>query len=216
MQAALSMLGPDGFARAYGNRWVSTATRVIPLAAWRAGGRGTGRAARAGNGGRGFRRGRRSFRRGDRGRLARPGRRRSRRGRSSRRPGVGWLAERLLELRDRWRPVVIAYDAAGPALDVADVAERAGIELAGLKAREYAAACAGLLDALVAEPGRLRYRPHPALDAAAAGAARRTLGDAWAWGRRQSAGSLSALTAATVAVWAFDHAPEALGEFRIL
>ena len=30
------MLGPDEFARAYGNRWVSTTARVIPLGAWRA------------------------------------------------------------------------------------------------------------------------------------------------------------------------------------
>ena len=36
MQAALDMLGPDEFARAYGNRWVSTTARVIPLPAWRA------------------------------------------------------------------------------------------------------------------------------------------------------------------------------------
>jgi hypothetical protein len=84
-----------------------------------------------------------------------------------------------------------------------------------LKAREYAAACLGLLEALIADPPNLRYRNHPALDAAANDATRRALGDAWAWGRRQSAGSLAALTAATVAVWGWDHAPAALGDFRI-
>jgi hypothetical protein len=109
----------------------------------------------------------------------------------------------------------VAYDAAGPALDVADVATRAGLELEGLKAREYVAACAGFLEALVADPPTLRYRPHPALDAAANDAARRAIGDGWGWGRRQSAGSLAALTAATVAVWAYDHAPTALGDFHI-
>ena len=36
MEAALAMLGPDDFARAYGNRWVSMVARVIPLKAWRA------------------------------------------------------------------------------------------------------------------------------------------------------------------------------------
>jgi len=130
------------------------------------------------------------------------------------RPGVGWLPERLGELVERWRPRSVGFDAAGPALDVADVAERGGLELVGLKAREYAAACAGLLEGLVAEPPAVRVRPHPALDAAANDAARRQLGDAWAWGRRQSAGSLAALTAATVAVWVFDHSVD-LGEFRI-
>jgi hypothetical protein len=72
-----------------------------------------------------------------------------------------------------------------------------------------------LLDGLVADPSTVRYRPHEALDAAASSAARRALGDAWAWGRRQSSGSLAALTASTVALWGLDHAP-ALGEFRVL
>jgi hypothetical protein len=131
------------------------------------------------------------------------------------RAGVGWLAERMGELVGRWRPLAVAYDAAGPALDVADVLTRGGLTLEGLKAREYAAACAGLLEALCAPEPLVRYRHHPALDSAAHSAARRALGDAWAWGRRQSSGSLAALTAATVAVWAYDHAPAALGDFRI-
>ena len=36
MRAALDMFGPDEFARSFGNRWVSTTARVIPLGAWRA------------------------------------------------------------------------------------------------------------------------------------------------------------------------------------
>jgi len=109
----------------------------------------------------------------------------------------------------------VFYDAAGPALDVADVLTRAGLELTGLKAREYAAACAGLLEAIVADPPAVRIRPRPELDAAAAAAARRSLGDAWAWSRRQSATSIAPLTAATVALWAADHAPADPGTFRI-
>jgi len=214
MRAALDMLGRDEFSRAYGNQWVSTLARVIPLEAWR-------RAAE------------------EPADLPEPGRMavafdvavdrsdaaivaawRSPDGVghvevADHRPGVGWLADRLGELVTRWRPLCVAYDAAGPALDVADVLTRAGMEPVGLKAREYAAACAGLLEALCAQKPAVRYRTHPALDAAALAAVRRTLGDAWAWGRRQSSGSLAALTAATVAVWAYDHAPAALGDFHI-
>jgi hypothetical protein len=215
MAAALDMLGPDEFARAYGNRWVSTTARVIPLEAWRAA-------------------------REDPAELPPPGRValafdvavdrsdaacvaawRSPDGVghvevAAHAEGVSWLPGRLTELVERWQPVAVAYDAAGPALDVADVLTRGGVQLEGLKAREYAAACAGLLDALVADPPRVRYRQHAALDSAANDAVRRALGDAWAWGRRQSAGSLSALTAATVAIWGFDHAPADIGPFRIL
>ena len=214
MESALITLGPDEFARAMGNVWVSTTARVIPLEAWRRAAEPeqpqppAGRVALAFDVAV------------DRSDAAVVAAWRDEAGVAhvevaDHRPGVGWLPQRLAELVERWRPISVAYDAAGPAIDVADVVTRGGLELSGLKAREYAAACAGLLEAVVADPPQVRYRPHPALDAAANDAARRALGDAWAWGRRQSAGSLAALTASTVAVWAFDHAPAALGEFRI-
>jgi hypothetical protein len=214
MQAALDQLGPDEFARAYGNRWVSTTARVIPLGAWRAA--ADPEAVLPDPGGLSL-----AFDVAvDRSDAAIVAGWRDEAGVAhvevaDQRPGVGWLPERMRELINRWQPRSVGYDAAGPALDVADVLERAGAELVGLKAREYAAACAGLLEGLVADPPLVRYRPHPALDAAANDAARRALGDAWAWGRRQSAGSLAALTAATVAVWGSDHAPAVLGDFRV-
>ena len=213
MRAALDMFGPDEFARSFGNRWVSTTARVIPLGAWRAcqdpeaplpppGGVSLAFDVAV-----------------DRSDAAIVAAWRDETGIchievADCRPGVGWLPGRLGELVDRWRPISVGYDAAGPALDVADVISRSGQELTGLKARDYAAACAGLLEGMISEPPQVRVRPHPALDAAANDAARRALGDAWAWGRRQSAGSLAALTAATVAVWCWDHAVD-LGDFKV-
>jgi hypothetical protein len=214
MTAALAMLGPDEFGRAYGNRWTSTVARVIPLEAWRA-------AADP------------ELPEPERGRLALAfdvavdrsdaaivAAWRDEAGRTclelaDTAAGVGWLPDRLAELVDRWAPVGVAYDAAGPALDVADVLERRGLPVLGLKAREYAAACSGLFDELVTDPPLVRVRPHPALDNAASSAARRTLGDAWAWARRLSAVSIAPLTAGTVARWAWDHAPADLGTFRV-
>jgi hypothetical protein len=67
----------------------------------------------------------------------------------------------------------------------------------------------------LSDPPAVRYKPHQALDDAAAAATRRPLGDAWAWGRRQSTVSLSPLTAATAARWAWLHSVPA-GPFRIL
>jgi hypothetical protein len=214
MTAALDQFGPDEFARAYGNRWVSTLERVIPLGAWRAALDADQVLPEPGRVALGF------DVAVDRSDAAVVAAWRDDTGVAhvevaDHRPGVGWLVGRLAELVDRWQPRAVVYDAAGPALDVADAAGRAGLELEGLKAREYAAACLGLLEALIADPPALRYRNHPALDSAANDATRRALGDAWAWGRRQSAGSLAALTAATVAVWGWDHAPAQLGDFRI-
>ena len=214
VQAALDMLGPDEFARAYGNRWVSTVARVIPLAAWRLAADENAPMPVAGHVALGFDV---AVDRSDAAIVAawRDGAGLAHLEVADYRPGVGWLTERVPELSDRWNPRLTAYDAAGPALDVADVLGRSGAVLAPLKAREYAAACLGLLEAIVAEPPGVRIRPHPALDAAASSAARRTLGDAWAWARRQSTVSISTLTAATVALWAWDHAPADLGRFTV-
>ncbi|HEV7536473.1 MAG TPA: hypothetical protein VGP90_12610, partial [Acidimicrobiia bacterium] len=212
MRAALELLGPEEFARAYGNRWVSTTARVIPARSWQECGD-------------------------DRQDLPEPGTLslafdvaldRSdaaivaawcdggvvRVEVADWREGSGWVAARLGELVERWRPREVAYDAAGPALDVADAAGRAGLKLTGLKARDYAAACAGFLESVIAEPPALRYKPHQALDDAAAAATRRPLGDAWAWGRRQTTISLAPLTAATCARWAALHSQPG-GPFRI-
>jgi hypothetical protein len=51
-------------------------------------------------------------------------------------------------------------------------------------------------------PRGVRYRaPQPELSAALAGATKRSLGDAWAWSRRNSAVDISPLVAATLALW---------------
>ena len=214
MRAALDMLGRDEFCRAYGNQWVSTLARVIPIDAWRRAAEdpvelpGPGGMVLAWDV---------AVDRSDAAIVAvwRDGSGVGHVEVADHRPGTGWLADRLTDLVGRWRPLVVAYDGAGPALDVADVLNRAGQDLLGLKAGEYAAACAGLLEALCADEPSVRYRPHPALDSAAGWAVRRALGDRWAWGRRQSSGSLACLTAMTVGVWAVDHAPAALGDFHI-
>jgi hypothetical protein len=47
----------------------------------------------------------------------------------------------------------------------------------------------------------LRYLPRPALDAAVAGAAKRPLGDSWAWARRGLSVDISPLVAVSLARW---------------
>jgi hypothetical protein len=215
MLAALEMLGPDEFARAYGNRWVSTTARVIPLASWRAVQDPDAPMPEVGRVAFGF------DVAVDRSDAAVAAAWRDEAGVAhlevaDRRDGAGWLVERIPELIEKWRPRATGHDAAGPALDIADALRRAGVDLGeGLKAREYAAACSGLLEAIVSDPPAVRVRPNTELDAAAAAAARRALGDAWAWARRQSTVSIATLTAATVALWTWDHAPADAGTFRV-
>lgn len=125
------------------------------------------------------------------------------------RPGTGWVVDRLATLVERWKPCAVAMDVAGPAGSLAAACAKAGIELVEPKAREAAAACGGLYDAVVRPPeapddwaSTLRNIPHPALSAALAGATKRPLGDAWAWDRRGVSVDISPLVAITLARWA--------------
>lgn len=119
------------------------------------------------------------------------------------------LTELLAKLYRTQRPrPTIGVDDAGPARDVADTVETAGTPLNRLSGRDYAAACAAFADAVNA--GRVRHRGQPVLDAAVAALTTRPLGDAYAWSRRRAAGSISAAVAATVAGWMLDHVPAAV------
>jgi hypothetical protein len=214
MVSALDQLGPDEFARAYGNRWAHVVTRAIPTGAWVAAADPDQPLPTPGAVALGFDV---AVDRSDASIVAAW---RDNTGTmvwevADNRPAAGWVPGRLAELVDRWRPVAVGYDAAGPALDVADEATRAGLTLAPVKGADYRAACQSVLAGLTEEPSRVRFRPHRALDAAAGAAGRREVGDGWVWARRGTDQSLSPLTAATVAGWAFDHAPDA-GTFRIL
>lgn len=121
------------------------------------------------------------------------------------RQGVGWLPRRLVELVERWEPLAVGCNGAGPSpaqVGPVLVAFRdAGISadlLHQLNASAYRAACGGFYSDVV--EGRLR-RPsgQGPLDVAVAHASERPLGDAWAWDVRRATVPISPLVAATVA-----------------
>ena len=126
------------------------------------------------------------------------------------RPGTAWVVERMRTLVERWSPAAVALDAAGPAGSLIADFDVAEIELTIPKARDAAAACGALYDAVVRPKDSeqewapsLRHIPHPSLTAALAGAAKRPLGDAWAWDRRGVSVDISPLVAVTLARWAY-------------
>lgn len=120
------------------------------------------------------------------------------------RPGTGWMAERLAELATRHHPVGIGYDAGGPALDIADALATAGLPVAPVRGRDWTAACAGWLAAILER--RIRIGTHPALAAAAEVAPGRDSGDGgWTWHRRGAIASIAPIIAATAASWALEH-----------
>jgi len=110
---------------------------------------------------------------------------------------VGWMVDRAVELDRRHGPTEWLVDGAGPAGSFIADLERAGLRVQAMGPKEIVTASGSFFDAVV--QGRIRIRTHPALDVAAAGAVRRTVGDAWAWTRRSAQVDVSPLVAATLA-----------------
>jgi hypothetical protein len=123
-------------------------------------------------------------------------------------PGTDWVAPRLLELHAAHGSPVVLDGGTGPASTVVDQL-RVGEQLPGwvraVTPREYTTACAQLLDGI--GDRTVRHRGDPALDAAAAAAARRNVGEGWAWSRRLPTTDVSPLIAASLALFGDRHRP---------
>jgi hypothetical protein len=115
------------------------------------------------------------------------------------RDGTQWVVPRCIELWDRWKPHAFIVDAVGPASSIIPELESHGIKVITTNSRDMAQACGRLFDAVLND--KVRHRAQPVLDAAVAGAAKRKLGDAWAWSRSSSAVDISPLVAVTLALW---------------
>jgi hypothetical protein len=119
--------------------------------------------------------------------------------------GTGWLAGRLVELIQTWRPTAVICDAGGPAGAVVGGVVHA-MRLGGLSAdllhqatfSQMKQACGAFLADVL--EGRLRRPPNQGpLDNAAADATDRRLGESWAWDRRSATVPISPLVAVTLA-----------------
>jgi hypothetical protein len=116
-----------------------------------------------------------------------------------RRDHTEWIVERVAELDRKWTPVAVVVDEGGPAGSLIGDLERAGVTVTRLSMRQVAQATGQFFDAVVAKT--VRHRAQPLMDAAAFGAAKRPLMDAWAWGRKNQTVDVSPLVAATLAHW---------------
>jgi hypothetical protein len=121
------------------------------------------------------------------------------------RPGNGLDRSALGRTRREPRLRGICCDGASPAASLIPQLEAAGLTIETVGAQEYAKACGRFFDAI--EERTLRHLGTPELAAALKAAARRPLGDAWAWSRKTSAADISPLVAATLALWKAEAAP---------
>jgi hypothetical protein len=115
------------------------------------------------------------------------------------RTGVTWLLDRTVEVCKRWDAAVV-LDSYSPAGSLADELQSRGIQVIRYGTREVAHACGLFYDRVI--DGNVQIRRNEVLDIAAAGARRRTAGDAWLWARKDGDCDISPLVALTLAV---DH-----------
>lgn len=125
-------------------------------------------------------------------------------------PGTGWVAKAAKELQLQYGPAA-AIDGGGPAADLIPDLEEAGVELKVMTTGDVLDACARIYKRV--QNQQLRHASYPELEKAAAAAVQRTVGDRWAWGRKQSGDDISTMEAATWAAWMADTAQPALTPF---
>jgi hypothetical protein len=113
-------------------------------------------------------------------------------------PGVGWAVARAAAMATKWSAPV-ALDPASPAGTFMRDLVDGGVRIEEVAGREFVKACGAFFDVVVEK--KVKVRSHVDLDVAVAGAARRTVGDAWAWGRRSSDCDISPLVSVTLARW---------------
>jgi len=121
------------------------------------------------------------------------------------RPGTKWVPERAQQLVERWDPCALVVDAGSPAGSLIADLEALGLEVTKPTHREVGHAWGQLVDGVMPEEGEptVRVLPHPALDAAVAGAVTRPLGDAKAWDSKAASVDICPLVAVTFAAWGF-------------
>ncbi len=115
------------------------------------------------------------------------------------RNGVGWLVERVAGIVTRQGIRAVVIDGASPAQSLVEPLEGKGVTVTTTTARQMVSACGEFYDAVMED--RLRHIDQPQLSASLGGARKRSLGDAWAWHRKNATSDITPIVAATLALW---------------
>ena len=117
-----------------------------------------------------------------------------------RREGTSWVAPRLAELKERWKPVAIVIDAGSAAGALLPDLQRARIRTQQISLRDYAQACGAFYDAVM--QGKASHVGEPVLDAAVDAARQKHIGEtAFYWTRKNVVSDISPLVGCTNALF---------------
>jgi len=119
---------------------------------------------------------------------------------TERAPGTGWVRTAAEGYAAANHGIKIWVDPRSPASALVADLLKAGVPVEQLPSGVFPQACVAFQRAVI--EGTLRHLADPKLEAAQAGAAVRTAGDSWVWGRATSSVDISPLVAATIAYWA--------------
>lgn len=118
------------------------------------------------------------------------------------RTGVDWLPDRLVQLASDYNGIVV-IDTYGPAGMLADALDNKKMRLVKYTTRDVCYAANLFYDDCVA--GKMRVRPHQALNEAVAVAEKKPLGSSWLWARFNPRADVSPLHAASIAYHCAKH-----------
>lgn len=118
----------------------------------------------------------------------------------SRRGEPDWGVARFVEICERHDVRAVVVDGASAAFSLVDPLRQAGLTVTVTSARQMAAAFGHFYDAVM--DGRMRHLDQPLLNLALAAARKRKIGDSgFGWSRKDSESDITAVTAATLALW---------------
>jgi phage terminase large subunit-like protein len=115
------------------------------------------------------------------------------------RPGTSWVLDWFRENDRAKRYKSVVLDPVSGANSLINDLRSAGLKIIEVRPREVSAGCGKFYDLTVSQ--QIRHLDQVPLNTAIAGAKKRTLGDSWAWARRDTTIDVSPLVACTLALF---------------
>jgi phage terminase large subunit-like protein len=115
------------------------------------------------------------------------------------RNSVGWIPDKVAGICQRQGIRAVVVDAGSAAASLIEPLEARKVAVTRTNWRQMAQACGAFYDATV-EDG-LRHIDQPQMNVAVSVARKRSLGDAWAWHRKNATSDITPLVAATLALY---------------
>lgn len=121
----------------------------------------------------------------------------------TRRGDPEWGVQRFVDMCERHDVRAVVVDGMSAAASLVDPLRQRGVTVTVTTARQMASAFGGFFDSVM--DGRLRHLDQPLLNSALGSARKRRIGDSgFGWSRKDSASDITAVTAATLALWGLE------------